>query len=336
MPVETFGVWLKARRRRLDLTQQALAEQSSCSVVTIRKIEQGDRRPSKQLAALMAAALQVPAEQVAEFVAFARQDPDSTLVPPDLQPSDLPLALRPSAPESIDAPSDTQPRIVTLPRSTTPFLGREAEVTALLDYVEDPACRLISILGPGGMGKTRLAVAVAERFADGDSISFGDGIVFVSLAALTDVNQIGPAIADALAMLVDGTRDVTQQLLDYLAPRQVLLIVDNCEHLLDGIELLVEIVQAAPGVTVLATSRERLHLQGEQAYPIDGLDALDLLDPDPDVVMAHPAIRLFSQSAQRAAPTFALTSEDCPTWRISAGSPTACRWASSSLPAGWG
>ncbi len=312
MAVETFGAWLKARRRRLDLTQQALAERSSCSVVTIRKIEQGDRRPSKQLAALMAAALQVPAEQVAEFVAFARHDPDSTLVPPGLQPSDLPLTLRPSVPESIDAPSDTQPRIVTLPRSTTPFLGREAEVTALLDYVEDPACRLISILGPGGMGKTRLAVAVAERLADGGSVSFADGIVFVSLAALTDVNQIGSVIADALTMLVDGTRDVTQQLLDYLAPRQVLLIVDNCEHLLDGIGLLVEIVQAAPGVTVLATSRERLHLQGEQAYPIDGLDALDLLDPDPDVVMAHPAIRLFSQSAQRAAPTFALTSEDVP------------------------
>jgi predicted ATPase/DNA-binding XRE family transcriptional regulator len=311
----TFGAWLQLRRRQLDLTQQELADRSSCSVVTIRKIEQGNRRPSKQLAGLIAAALQVPTGQVIDFIAYARQDPDSTQIPAALQGSDQAVALPAAYPESTQA---SRPRhadgagTYILPRPTTPFLGREAEIETLLEYLQDPDQQLVSILGAGGMGKTRLALAVAERLAASDGHPFSDGIVFVSLAALTEPAQIASSIADGLAILVDGRRSTAEQLLAYLAPRKVLLIVDNCEHLLDSIDLLVEMAQAAPGVTVLATSRERLHLQGEQAYPIDGLSALDPLDPDSDDAMDHPVVRLFRQSAQRAAPTFALTADDLP------------------------
>ena len=266
----TFGAWLRVRRRQLDLTQQELADQSSCSVVTIRKIEQGDRRPSKQLAELMAAALQVPAEQVADFVTYARQDPDSTQMPPALQ--GFGQATAQTAADSGSAQT-TRPQQAAdagasvLPRPTTPFLGREAEIEALLTYLQDPDQQLVCILGPGGMGKTRLALAVADRLAASDDHPFADGIVFVSLAALTEPDQIAPAIADGLAMIVDGRRSTAEQLLAYLAQRRSLLIIDNCEHLLDGIGLLVDIVQAAPGVTVLATSRERSALAGRASLP---------------------------------------------------------------------
>lgn len=310
----TFSAWLRLRRRQLDLTQQELADRSSCSVVTIRKIEQGDRRPSKQLAESMAAALQIPGEHAADFVTYARQDPDSTEMPDALQ------GLGQIAASTVnDTSADPHPseqtddaRVYVLPRPTTPFLGREAEIQALLDYLLQPQQQLVSILGPGGMGKTRLALAVAHRLAAGEDHPFSDGVVFVSLAALTEATEIAPAVSDALRILVDGRRGVTEQLLAYLSQRNFLLVIDNCEHLLDGIGLLVEIVQAAPGVTVLATSRERLHLQGEQAYPIDGLGALDPLDPDSGAAMEHPAVGLFRQSAQRAAPTFALTPDDLP------------------------
>ncbi len=333
----TFGAWLRLRRRQLDLTQKELADRSSCSVVTIRKIEQGVRRPSKQLAELMAAALQVPTEQVADFVTYARQDPDSTQVPPALQnlsrPSTLPVAATEEAHVTLPRPAATTVTY-TLPRSITPFLGREPEIDALLGYLVDPNLQLVSVLGPGGMGKTRLALAVADRLVASDDNPFVDGIVFVSLAALTEPTQIAPAIADALAILIDTKRETKQQLLTYLSQKRLLLIIDNCEHLLDGIDPLMEIVQAAPNVCVLATSRERLHLPGEQAFPIDGLGGFDQILADTDEAMAHPAVRLFCQSAQRAAPTFVLTSADLPQMaricRLTAGMPLGIE-----LSAGW-
>jgi transcriptional regulator with XRE-family HTH domain len=171
----TFGAWLRLRRRQLDLTQKELADRSSCSVVTIRKIEQGNRRPSKQLAELMAAALQVPAEQMADFVTYARQDPDSTQMPIALQGLARLLLQPPPSTRTVQT-ARTRPteeaRIVALPRPTTPFLGREAEIEALLDTIQDPDQQLVSILGPGGMGKTRLALAVADRLAASDDHPF--------------------------------------------------------------------------------------------------------------------------------------------------------------------
>ncbi len=333
----TFGAWLRRCRRQLDLTQQELADRSSCSVATIRKIEQANRRPSKQLAELMAAALQAPAEQVTDFVTYARQDPDSTLMPPALLgfgQATAQSAADSGPAQTIHPQQAADAGASVLPRPTTPFLGREAEIEELLTYLQDPVQQLVCILGPGGMGKTRLALAVADRLAARDDHPFADGIVFVSLAALTEPDQIAPAIADGLAMIVDGRRSTAEQLLAYLAQRRSLLIIDNCEHLLDGIGLLVDIVQAAPGVTVLATSRERLHLQGEQAYPIDGLGALDPIDLGSDAATDHPAVRLFMQSALRAAPTFALTTDDllhvARVCRLVAGMPLGIE-----LSAGW-
>ena len=311
----TFGAWLKMRRRLLDMTQQELADQSSCSVVTIRKIEQGERRPSSQLAELMAEALQVPAALMDEFVTFARLDPDSTQMPPALQELghsvSLPTVESASVQRSRSRPVE-RAKTYTLPRPTTHFLGRELEIAAILAYLDDPARRLVSILGPGGMGKTRLALAVADRLAAHADNPFVDGMVFVSLAALTERTQIAPAIADTMAIAIDARRDTKEQLLAYLLPRRFLLIADNCEHLLDGIDLLAEIVQAAPGVTVLATSRERLHLQGEQAFPIDGLGMLDPIDIKSGDAMAHPAVQLLQQTAQRAVPAYVLTVDDLP------------------------
>lgn len=335
----TFGTWLKVRRRQLDITQAELAKRASCSLVTIRKIEQNDRRPSKALAAVMATALAIPAETITDFVTFARTAPDGTVIPKTLQSVD-PLSMQPAsnAPQAatqIDrSPAGTRDRRYRLPRSTTPFIGREAEIASVIAFLRDPTVPLVSILGPGGMGKTRLALAAADHLYQSQDQLFVDGIVFITLASLNASTQIAPTLADSLAIPIDAGREIRQQLLAFLAPKQMLLILDNCEHLLDGVGLFEEILRAAPGVCILVTSRERLALQAEQAFPIAGLGTLEATESDAAEILDHPAIQLLRQSAQRAAPTFSLRAEDLPhavrICRLVAGMPLGIE-----IAAGW-
>lgn len=196
-----------------------------------------------------------------------------------------------------------------LPTALTPFVGRHSELAMLDELLVSDDVHLLSIVGPGGIGKTRLSLTVAVQQVS--LHHFPQGVHFTELASLDDPEQIVNAIAKAVALPSQSgsgdRRTPKQRLLAYLRGKEMLLVLDNIEHLLQDVDLIAEILQAAPAVKILATSRERLRLPGEQVFPLYGLDFVgeDTLDAD-----SYPAaIQLFLQSAQRIAPDFSLSDE---------------------------
>lgn len=205
-----------------------------------------------------------------------------------------------------------------LPAQLTPFVGREREVAELVELLTNPAVPLATIVAPGGMGKTRLAQEVAARFTLSTTTALRaplveHGVYFIPLAPLTTPDEIVPEIATALNFSFaseNDTRRHPQQLLDYLREKHLLLVMDNFEHLLDGAPFVNDIIQKAPAVKILATSRERLNLRAETLYPIEGMDFPDYETPAELENLA--AAQLFLQSARRAQPGYELTADDRP------------------------
>lgn len=236
----------------------------------------------------------------------------------DVEPSDRTRALYQqlsrgpaAAPPVAPAPVAVSPARHNLPSSATPFVGRQAELAEIARRLRDePDCRLLTIAGPGGIGKTRLALQAAEaRLAD-----FADGVFWVGLAPLNSPQQIVAAIAQSLGVIFHAPGDPRAQLIDYLREKQLLLVVDNSEHLLDGVDVLGEILMAAPRVKLLVTSRERLHLQWEWMFELDGLEyPADADDPRAE---ACSAVQLFLQTTRRVAPHFSFEAERAPVVRI--------------------
>jgi predicted ATPase/DNA-binding SARP family transcriptional activator len=213
--------------------------------------------------------------------------------------------------------------LYNLPSQVTRLIGRKEELAALEALLADAAVRLVTITGPGGIGKTRLALAAGVHLSDDQRATqagqtapgFPHGIVFVPLAPLALPEDLAPAIAQSLGLSLQRGPD---QLLDALRRRQLLLILDSFEHLLAGVGLLIDIMRAAPGVKLLVTSREQLQLQGEHLFPIHGL-AYPGQDPTPSAladmdvgayVTAYPAIKLFVETVHRVQPRFELCPDD--------------------------
>jgi predicted ATPase/DNA-binding SARP family transcriptional activator len=187
-----------------------------------------------------------------------------------------------------------------LPTSLTPFVGRQHELAELARLLADPTVRLITLVGPGGIGKTRLALQSASDQRD----MFVDGVAFVPLAAVAAAELMAPAITAALGFTLYGPSEPNVQLLNYLREQQLLLVLDNLEQLLSGVGLLTDILQRAPEVRLLVTSREPLDVHGEWVFPISGL-------PTPASTQAegfedYPSVALFVQRARRAQVGFAL------------------------------
>lgn len=310
----SFGYWIRRRRKALDLTQEALAEQVSCSVTTIRKIESDERRPSREMAELLAKVLEIDTQDRALFLKVARAqrsvDQLATLAPVATVAatgSPLPHPIQPT-------PATTIPP--HLPVAATPFVGREVEVQEVSHLLAQTDCRLLTIVGPGGMGKTRLALEVASR----RQTDFADGVYFVAFAPLSAVEFMLPTIANTLGISLAATLDPQAQLLDHLRDKHLLLVLDNLEHLLEGVELLSELIRHAADVTVLATSRERLNLQGEWVFDLQGLPVPPLpLSPEGlthKIAESHArvehysSVTLFLKSAQRMQTRFTLSAGD--------------------------
>jgi predicted ATPase len=193
----------------------------------------------------------------------------------------------------LNQPESSIPVTGNLPRALTPFIGREPEITALGQLLHDPQCSLLTIAGPGGIGKTRLAIEAAHQSEE----LFPDGIWFVSLAPLNSPTLIVPAIASALDFKFQDPSNPQSQLLRYLREKKALLVLDNAEHLLEGVGIFTEILEACPQVKLLVTSRERLNLLSEWVFEIQGLPV-----PSNDQVEqfeAYSSVALFLQSAQR-------------------------------------
>ncbi len=206
----------------------------------------------------------------------------------------------PSAPEQPDA----QPPRRRLPSPATPLLGREQELANLHTYLQSPHARLITLVGPGGIGKTRLALELARRVEP----AFADGVAFVNLQPIPGPEQLIATIADAVGCRLTGTAPPQVQLYSHLGDRQLLLVLDNFEHLLEGATMLSDLLVAAPGVRLLVTSREVLNLQEEWSYPLGGL----AVPPEAGLIAPleqYPAVRLFAERAGRAQPGFSLAEE---------------------------
>jgi len=187
-----------------------------------------------------------------------------------------------------------------IPVQPTPFIGREAELAQLESYLDDPACRLLTLIGPGGVGKTRLAYQAAVSKAE----DFASGVCVVLLSGVASSQYLASTLAERLTLQFYGSTDQRAQLLDYLREKRLLLVMDNCEHILDGIELLDEILAVAPGIKILTTSLERLNLQGEWLFPVHGLP-FPQNESEPGAE-TYNAIQLFVQSARRVDPGFHL------------------------------
>jgi predicted ATPase/ribosomal protein S18 acetylase RimI-like enzyme len=194
----------------------------------------------------------------------------------------------------------------------TPFIGRNEEVALLVEQLRDPACRLLTLVGPGGIGKTRLAVEVAQRLVDRQpkTSDFPDGIVFVALAAVDSINEAVAAIAAAVGCHFQGQEAAQQQLLDFLRPRQMLIVLDNVEQLLDGAGLLSVLLAAAPGLRLLVTTREALNLQEAWFHPLAGLAFPQGAAERDQPVATYDAVQLFVQSARRARSDFTLVEDE--------------------------
>ncbi len=301
--METFGEWLRQQRDRLRLTRKEFADRVGCSIALLRKIEDGERRPSAQIAELIANSLDIPPAERATFLKVAR--------------GELSVARLPAAPGSGEAPAISRSYLPILP---TPLIGRQQEVPELSQLLLDPQCRLLTLVGSGGMGKTRLAIAVAEHVQD----TFADGVFFAPFTTITSTRYIVPVIADTVGFAFENASrsDPKVQLFHYLQEKQVLIITDNLEQLLaePGIELLAELLAAAPRVKLLATSRASLGLQEEWVYEVRGLPVPDGMYGEDgtkdtavkDTAVKDTAVELFLQRARRAQVGFSATPAEYP------------------------
>jgi predicted ATPase/class 3 adenylate cyclase len=195
-----------------------------------------------------------------------------------------------------------------LPASRTSFVGRADELEAIDRLLEDPGCRLLTLVGPGGVGKTRLALEAAGRRLD----RYQHGVHFVPLASVASPDFLAPAMAESLQFPVDSAHSgfaAQDQLLDFLSERSTLLVLDNFEHLVEGSELLSQVIERAPRVEMMATSRERLGVQSEWVFDVEGL-RVSGYGGGPAV--GDGAIRLFVERARQSDSAFSLNDEERP------------------------
>src|SRR5215212_1192477 len=197
-----------------------------------------------------------------------------------------------------------------LPTHPTPFLGREREVEEAVALLLQPGVRLVTLTGPGGVGKTRLGTRVAAEALD----SFSDGAFMVDLARLTDLDLVPSATATALGLREQPGQTLAQTLADYLREREILLLFDNFEHVLLAATLVAELLAAAPGLKVLATSRARLGLLAEREYRVEPMPIPDQESLPPLAELStFDAIELFTSRAQALRSDFSLTNENART-----------------------
>jgi predicted ATPase/DNA-binding XRE family transcriptional regulator len=293
-PPVPFGTRLRQLREAAGLTQEELALRSGVSAKAISTLERGERkRPYPHTIRSLADALELSKnERAALFVAVPKRG-------------------------SVDAP--VGPALATesnLPTPSTSLLGRERELAEIRTFLQE--ARLLTLTGTGGVGKTRLAIEAtwdAKRF-------FPDGAVFVTLASLSDFTFVLPTVAQSL-----GLREAGGEILrGYLRDKQLLLVLDNFEHVLEVAPEVAALIETCPKLSVLVTSRAPLRVRGEQEYPVQPLALpTSTISPTVEEVVGSPSGRLFAERAREASPAFELTPHN-------SGAVAAICWRLAGLP----
>src|SRR5215204_31069 len=278
-----FGELLRRFRSAAGLSQEDLAARSGVSRNGISDLERGaSQLPRFETVRMLADALTLSEDERAALIVAAR-----------------PMVLG-------EAPAVRRPlSLVSLPAPLTRLIGRETELATLSAELQDRNVRLLTVTGPGGVGKTHLALAAAAELLD----DFPDGVWFVDLAPLNDPTLVLPTVARALGLREGSDRSLADVVSVSLAAKQVLLVLDNYEHLLAAASVVSDLLRAGPKIVVLVTSREPLRLRGEQEVAISPLPVPEHHDSYA-VLAQNPAVRLFVHRAKAVKRDFDLTDEN--------------------------
>ena len=283
----SFGRWLRQRRRALDLTQKALADQVGCAEITVRRMEADEYKPSNELALALLTKLGIPESERPQWVRFSR---GLAKYPNDQQPS-----------------SPSRERKTNLPIPLTSFIGREKDVERIQQRLDRH--RLVTLVGAGGIGKTRLSQYVASQLLG----EYANGVWLVELASLSDPSLVPQTVA-AVFGIQQGTNQsaLVETLIHFLRVKTTLMVLDNCEHLLDACAQLADkLLKNCPNVKILATSREALGIIGEALYQVPSLTIPEIHRIEPiENLNEYESIRLFDERAQLVQMDFALTTEN--------------------------
>ena len=306
----SFGELLRYLRERVELSQKELAAQVGYHYSYMSRIEKNQRTPD-------------PKTLLARFIPALALDDEPQWTARLLE---LAVGSEKNSPTSLDSkPASPAPATAlpifdlsasNLPIFLTPLLGRNDEVGALIDLLNRNDVRLVTLMGPPGVGKTRFAAHVAAQMAG----LFANGPLFVDMTTITNENEFLPALAQALGVLEISDAPLTKDIITTLRQRNTLLVIDNLEHVINATALLPSLLMGAPNIKILATSREALRVTGEYEF---SLTPLALPQPAPekfqlsnteneyiDFISHFAAVQLFVQRAQAVQPTFKLTDDN--------------------------
>jgi transcriptional regulator with XRE-family HTH domain len=273
---ESFGQWLRKRRRGMDFTQSELANRAGCAQVTIKKLEAGELRPSKALAEALLRGLNIDTNQLDSFVRFARGGLTPELLSPELPKNNLPVEL-------------------------TSFFGREHEIAEIKLAIKE--YHLVTLTGPGGIGKTRLSIQVAKGLLN----DYPNGVWMVELAELTDPALIPQTVCAALDVIPQPKTPPIKALIEYLRAKSLLLILDNCEHLINACgQLATSLLHACPHLRIIASSREALEIDGEIAFLVPPLSLPDS-HCELHAIGESDSVKLFVARTRAVLPGYELT-----------------------------
>jgi predicted ATPase/DNA-binding XRE family transcriptional regulator len=281
----SFGARLRALRESAGFTQERLAALSGLSVHAVSALERGQRRrPQVETVRALSMALNLAPSVRDAFVTSARAPADET---------------------AVDELSG-----ISLPLPATALLGRQADITVLQEWIANSGTRLITLVGPGGVGKTRLALELARSLADERSMR----VAFAPLAALRDHALVGSSVAEALGLADVTPGELTRRVRDACQNASTLLVLDNFEHVLPAAPLVTDLLTSIPLLRVLVTSRSPLHVRGEREYAVGPLD----IGPEShgralDGVGSVPAVQLFVERIRGVEPQFVVTSANAST-----------------------